>query len=194
IQVFREIFEYLEETQLLEMDNAIHRVCLFLVFQPRIQASLDRTRDSWNLHKIRTARHKTPVAIYALSREKAIRLGCWTGDPGDSVDEAVQPGYGVDLNSSQPPLDELADDPPQADYEEMDPNREREAGIFVNHYDEIAKMREALNNFDFEKEDDNYGIKVYCEAVLLATAFFFLVLQIDSWFFNDSLGGSQCDF
>jgi hypothetical protein len=134
IQVFHEIFEYLEKTQLLEMDNAIHRVCLFLVFQPQIQALLDRTRDTWNLRKIRTARHKTPVAIYALSRGKAIRLGYWTGDPGDSVDEAAQPGYGVvDLNSSQPPLDELADDPPQADYEEMDPNREREAGIFVNH-------------------------------------------------------------
>jgi hypothetical protein len=71
----------------------------------------------------------------------------------------------VDLNSSQPPLDKLADDPPQTDYEEMDPNCEREAGIFVNHYDEIVEMREALNNFDFEKEDNNYGIKVYCEAV-----------------------------
>ncbi|KAF8160200.1 hypothetical protein K438DRAFT_1619522, partial [Mycena galopus ATCC 62051] len=172
IQVFREISEYLEETELLEMDNAIHRVCLFLVFQPRIQASLDRTRDSWNLHKIRTARHRTPVAIYALSREKAIRLGYWTGDPGDSVDEAAQPGYGVDLNSSRPPLDEVADDPQQADHEEMDPNHEREAGIFVNHYDEIAEVRETLNNFDFKKEDDNYGIKVYCEAVLLATAYF----------------------
>ncbi|KAJ7835251.1 hypothetical protein B0H14DRAFT_3461473 [Mycena olivaceomarginata] len=92
-----------------------------------------------------------PVEIYALSREKAIRLGYWTGDPGDSVDEAAQPGYGVDLNRSQPPLDKLADDPPQADYEEMDPNLE---------------MRKALNNFDLEKDDDNYGIKVYCEAAL----------------------------
>ncbi|KAJ7833511.1 hypothetical protein B0H14DRAFT_2591415 [Mycena olivaceomarginata] len=59
------------------------------------------------------ARHKTPVTIYALSYKKVIRLRYWTGDPGDSVDEVVQPGYGVDLNSSQPPLDELADNPPQ---------------------------------------------------------------------------------
>jgi hypothetical protein len=33
-------------------------------------------------------------------------------------------------------------------------------------------MRKALNNFDFEKDDDNYGIKVYCEAALLTIAFF----------------------
>ncbi|KAF8194881.1 hypothetical protein K438DRAFT_1761164 [Mycena galopus ATCC 62051] len=66
--------------------------------------------------------------------------------------EAAQPGYGVDLNSSQPPLDEVADHPQQADYEEMDPNHEREADICI---------REALKNFDFKKEDDNYGIKVY---------------------------------
>ncbi|KAF7311732.1 Integrase catalytic domain-containing protein [Mycena indigotica] len=95
LQYFREIFQHLEESQLLHMDNAIERVCLFLVYQPRIQAALDRARDSWNHHKLRTEREKTPTAIFELSRQNAIRLGYWTGDPGDDIAD-VSPDYGVD--------------------------------------------------------------------------------------------------
>jgi hypothetical protein len=75
LQVFREIFIHLEELGLLEMDSPIDRVCLYIVLQPRIQASLDETRTSWNLHKMRTANHKSPRAIYELSREKAVNRG-----------------------------------------------------------------------------------------------------------------------
>ncbi|KAJ7588911.1 hypothetical protein C8J56DRAFT_785153, partial [Mycena floridula] len=60
-------------------------LCLYLVFQPCIQESLDQTREAWNHHQIRTAGYRTPVAIYELSRETAIRQGYWTGDSSDDV-------------------------------------------------------------------------------------------------------------
>ncbi|KAJ7303710.1 hypothetical protein DFH08DRAFT_825643 [Mycena albidolilacea] len=76
----------------------IDRVCLYVVFQPRIQASLDETRISWNLHRMRTENHKSPRAIYELSREKAINRGYWIGDPGDDLATALHPSYGKDSN------------------------------------------------------------------------------------------------
>ncbi|KAJ7794889.1 hypothetical protein B0H14DRAFT_2621490 [Mycena olivaceomarginata] len=57
LDIFCEIFMYLEANDLLDMENPIHRIFLFVVFQPRIQKFLDETVASWNLHKVRPA-HK----------------------------------------------------------------------------------------------------------------------------------------
>jgi hypothetical protein len=80
--MFRQIFFHLEEIGLLDMENPIHRVCLYLVFRSHIQKSLDETVVSWNHHKIRTAGNKTPVAIYELSRRHAINRGTGVVIPG----------------------------------------------------------------------------------------------------------------
>ncbi len=110
-----QIFMYLERAGLLDMDVEVHRVCLFLVFHSRIQAALDRTRDAWNHHKLRTERNRTPVALYELSRETAINRGYWTGDPGDPVDEvSADPAYGVDQRAPAPPVAEMNEEPTQA--------------------------------------------------------------------------------
>ncbi|KAJ7844514.1 hypothetical protein B0H14DRAFT_2358574 [Mycena olivaceomarginata] len=84
-----QIFIYLTDHNLLDRKNPIHCACLFLVYQPRIQASLDRTRDDWNHHKIRTERNKTPLALYEISREAAMKQGYWTGDPGDDLEDVL---------------------------------------------------------------------------------------------------------
>jgi hypothetical protein len=156
LQVYREIFIYLEEHGLLDMESPIDRVCLFIVFQPRIQKSLDGTLTSWNLHKIRTAKNKTPLAIYELSREMAINRGYWTGDPGDDLATASHPSYGEDGDAPLPPLNELANDPDAPDYNEpADAAAEREAGIFINHDDEVEEMKAALGDFDYLVDDGN---------------------------------------
>jgi hypothetical protein len=171
--MFRETFKHLEKIGLLDMELSIHRLCLFLVYQPRIQRSLDETVTSWNFHKIRTAGNKTPAAIYQLSREKAINRGYWTGDPGDDVQIASDPSYGHDPQVPLPPLDELAGDPTHVDEGEfLDTEAEREAGLFVNGDDEIEEAREILQNFDFTQDNGNWGIDVYCQAVMLVTAYF----------------------
>ncbi|KIM39447.1 hypothetical protein M413DRAFT_446950 [Hebeloma cylindrosporum] len=147
------------------MDSLIHRVCLFLTYHLRIQHSLDETVASWNLHKVRTAGNKTPLALYQLSKEEAIHRGYWTGDPGDSAD-AIDPGYGVDDQGSFPPADELEHDPTEPNYNGLaDTEMERDAGIFVNDDEEIKAAKECLEGMDFDKDDGNFGIDVYCEAI-----------------------------
>ncbi|KAF9544594.1 hypothetical protein CPC08DRAFT_649584 [Agrocybe pediades] len=169
LEFFRTLFLHLEAIGLLDMENPIQRVCLFLTYENRIQSSLDTTVASWNLHKVRTAGNKTPLALYQISREEAINRGYWTGDPGDDITN-VGEDYGRDLHESFPPADELAEDPSEPSYRKMTREEEREAGIFVDDDEEIAEARELLKGLDFERDDGNFGIDVYCEAVSRLTA------------------------
>jgi hypothetical protein len=166
---FRQVFMFLEDNELLDMDNSIHRICLFLVFHNRIQASLDRAREAWNHHKIRTACNKTPTAIYELSRETAMVRGYWTGDPGDAVEDAADPLYGYDGEAPQPPANETYDDS-EFSHQAVGLEAEKKAGITVNGDDELDEVRHKLEGFDFDEDDGNWGISVYCRAVILLQA------------------------
>lgn len=172
LEFFRQIFLYLQEIELLDMEFEIHRVCLFLVFHKRIQASLDRTRDAWNHHKLRTERNRTPVALYALDRQNAITRGYWTGDPGDPVENVMaDPAYGVDGQAPAPPADELRTDAAQRAEEPMvDAATERDAGISVNGDSELDRARRIMGDFDFDRDDGNWGIDVYVHAVCVYSA------------------------
>ncbi|KAJ7429696.1 hypothetical protein B0H11DRAFT_1766652 [Mycena galericulata] len=171
LEVFRQIFMYLEESGLLDMENPVHRICLYIVFKPRIQHSLDETRASWNLHKIRTAGNKSPTVIYELSKTRAINRGYWTGDPGDDIQTASERTYGEDPAEQLPPADELAGDPTSPDRSEYpDVAAERDAGVFVTEDEEIREGREILEDLDVTGDDGNWGIDIYCRAVLLFTA------------------------
>ncbi|KAJ7572569.1 hypothetical protein C8J56DRAFT_875185 [Mycena floridula] len=167
--VFRQIFTHLDDLGLLDMQNDVHRVALYIVFQPRIQASLERTRQSWNLHDIRTEHYKTPVSLYELSKATAINRGYWDSDPGDDLQTASQPGYGRDAETEPlPPQDELRDDPSHIDYTEFaSATEEHQAGVFINDDDEIMAGRELLEGMDVDEDDGNWGIDVFCRAVLL---------------------------
>lgn len=171
--MFRVIFEHLEKIGLLDMTSSIHRVCLYIVYQPRIQKLLDETLLSWNLHKVRTAGNKTPTALYQLSREKAITQGYWTGDAGDDIETASDPWYGYDPAGGSPPDDELDTDPDSIDRGEYeDAETERRAGVFVNEDYKICEAREILKDMDCLAEDGNSGIDIYCQAVLRVTSYF----------------------
>ncbi|KAJ3926474.1 MAG: hypothetical protein NXY57DRAFT_905595 [Lentinula lateritia] len=152
LEAYRKIFEYLEQNNLLDMSNSIQRLCLFVVFQPRIQESLSRTADAWNHHRLRTEGHKSPVAIYELSREYAKTRGYWTGDPGDDIHTAQHPSYGFEPEET--PGDH------QVQEEDSD-------SIQVNEDGDVTFVREAFEHmdFDFRRDDGNWGIEVYCEAV-----------------------------
>ncbi|KAI0039188.1 hypothetical protein FA95DRAFT_1504526 [Auriscalpium vulgare] len=159
-ETYRQVFFHLEDAGLLDMNDALDRACLYLVFQPRIQASLDRTLDGWNHHKVRTARKRTPVAMFELSRQVAIREGYWTGDPGDNVGLASDPLYGVDTDAPAPPADELRDDPQAPAAADDDDDEVADDDLA----DEHREIREALAGIDLDAEDGNWGINVYTVA------------------------------
>ncbi|KDR71498.1 hypothetical protein GALMADRAFT_143763 [Galerina marginata CBS 339.88] len=136
----------------------------------RIQLSLDQTVASWNLHKVRTAGNKTPLAIYQLSREQAITQGYWTGDAGDNIGD-IDGEYGIDGGEGFPPLDELAVDPEAANHSQFsDKDSERRAGLFVVDDEDIEDARSKLADMEFLENDGNFGVDTFCKAVVRLTA------------------------
>ncbi|KAJ7048689.1 hypothetical protein C8F01DRAFT_1003888 [Mycena amicta] len=150
LETYRQIFDYLEKNDLLDIENPIHRTCLYLVFVKRIQDSLDRTRVAWNHHRIRTKHQRTPVALYELSRVAAIYAGYWTGDAGDPQ-ETVDELYGVDGDGPVPRDD---NDPEERLEQPTAPEAQRAAGLFVNDDDELADAAQVLQGFDLDREDE----------------------------------------
>ena len=171
LEVFRQIFFRMEEAGLLDPENKIHLISLYLVYQPRIQKSLDETRTSWNNHGVRTARNKTPLAMYHLSKEHAINAGYWHGDAGDPL-RRVDESYGEDPSTGfHPPASELREDPiaPRSD-NFAGVEEEMEAGILVTDDEDIAEARELLEDMDFSKDDGSWGVDLFCEAVIRLTS------------------------
>jgi hypothetical protein len=148
------------------MDNAVHRVCLYHVFFPCIQASLEQARLAWNNHQIRTERNRTPIMLFELSRVELLRAGKWTGDPGDEIDIADHPLYGVDGEGPLPPADEtLCEETEEQKDWPLNEDLEKENGVRVNSENELAEGLTYLAGFDLAQDDDESGIQVYCKAV-----------------------------
>ncbi|XP_056599828.1 uncharacterized protein LOC130417964 isoform X2 [Triplophysa dalaica] len=64
LQPFYNTFYTLEDSELLEPENDIHKVSLRIVFLPQIQAKLQHFKEAWNNHSLRTENNKTPTQIW----------------------------------------------------------------------------------------------------------------------------------
>lgn len=88
IILFYELFKYLEEVGLLDVDNEIHMYSLHYVYLPKINLSLDSFKEAWNRHPLQSERSLSPLQLWTrglawypaqatiLSVSLAIRLCC----------------------------------------------------------------------------------------------------------------------
>lgn len=53
----------LEEGGLLDLSSSLDLFCCHYVFLPRLQASLDTFRETWDNHPIRTEQNMTPQQL-----------------------------------------------------------------------------------------------------------------------------------
>lgn len=169
LESYRKVFQYLETNDHLDLDNILHKLCILLVFHDRIQESLNRTAHAWNHHSIRTEGNLTPVALFELSRERGIREGWWEYDPGDPIEFAADPDYGVDGEGPLPPEGEMREEW-QRTHRRADEN---DVGFEVDEEkaEMLAEARRLLDGrIDLNRDDMNWGIDVYIEAVTLLTA------------------------
>jgi len=161
LEAFRQTFAQLEEQGFLDVKNPIHHAALYLVYQPHIQASLDRTREAWNLHKIRTAGNRSPIALFELGRTQAINGGYWHTNPGDPTEQAQQANYGLDPDAPVPPADELTEDPVNNNGQEDNAHH----GASLKTDAELDMAAHLLKDMDLEEEDEDWGIGMYRRAV-----------------------------
>lgn len=126
-----------------------------LVFHLQIQASLDHSRKAWNHHQIQIAGYCTHVVMYKLSRKKSIRQGYWTGGPGGwKCRWTMQNWGGIWMLMGLQWL-----------------RRVKKTRHFTSMMMDIASAREMLEDFDFLEDDGNWGIDVFCWAVVALTSF-----------------------
>lgn len=151
LDYWRLLFTHLEAHGLLDIEDPIQKIALFLVYQPRIQAMLDAAAAAWNSHQLRTEGHNSPQVLWHLSRSEGMRQGYWNEDPGDDILTASDPLYGVDGEGPLPP----------------NPTAEEEIEAGIREHDDtlLDQIRESLPDLDFEREDGNRGMNVYQQTV-----------------------------
>ncbi|KAJ7804318.1 hypothetical protein B0H13DRAFT_1930848 [Mycena leptocephala] len=133
LETFRQIFDYLEQNELLDMENPIHNTYRDLRAQPHSRY------HRWLLD--------------------------W--DPGDDVNTvASDPLYGYDSEAPLPPTAMSDNEPLERTEQPLGTAAEREGGILVNGDEDLLAAKELLGDFDCDRDDGNWGIEVYCEAVI----------------------------
>ena len=79
---------------LLNSLNIVHLFALHYVYLPRINASLGEFKLQWNHHRIRTANHQTPLALFQVNINAI---------PTDPV-EVRNDVYGIDYGGPLPDI------------------------------------------------------------------------------------------
>lgn len=70
LSMYYDLFYCLESSNYLDIDNEDHLYCLHLVFHDAINDSLRSFVQSWNNHKIRTAKNKTPMQLFIMGMQE----------------------------------------------------------------------------------------------------------------------------
>lgn len=64
VNVYSDLFRFLEAEELLSIDNDLHLWALQYVYLPRLNRDLKLFADQWNQHGLRTARHQSPLQLF----------------------------------------------------------------------------------------------------------------------------------
>ena len=62
--LYYQLFCYLEEMNLLNVDNELHLFCLHYIFLPRINCSLQQFIAMWNSHPLGTEHNMSPTQLW----------------------------------------------------------------------------------------------------------------------------------
>ncbi|VDI11766.1 Hypothetical predicted protein [Mytilus galloprovincialis] len=94
--IYYDLFKYLEQCRIVNLENEIHMWALHFVYQPRIQRSLNSFVEMWNSHKLSSERGKTPDQLFVQGALSLFRHD--TPAINDIFGEDMNSEYGVDWN------------------------------------------------------------------------------------------------
>lgn len=90
---YKDLFEFMENNEILDSLNEVHLYALHYVYLPRINASLNEFHSQWNYHGMRTGHH-SPLALWNMSLLQ-------TSDAAEVLDIE---SYGIDQNGPIPDI------------------------------------------------------------------------------------------
>jgi hypothetical protein len=71
-QFYKDLFEYIEMRYQIDFSSdLVAKYCLHYFFLVRINQSLERCKEAWNLHPIRTEKHKSPYQLQFYHGQKS---------------------------------------------------------------------------------------------------------------------------
>ena len=144
--LYKDLFQYLENNDLLDSLNEIDLFALHYVYVPRINASLAEFQSQWNHHAIRTANHQTPLTLFQKNIDLCPR------DPSVVSDVT----YGVDYGG---PLPEMITTN-NVIVPELDLHLSEEQHLFIQQ--RVSPL----------EDDGNSGINHFLEVVGIISGFF----------------------
>ncbi|XP_027017169.2 uncharacterized protein LOC113652376 [Tachysurus fulvidraco] len=114
LQSFYSMFHTLEDSHLLDPINDIHKLSPQIVFLPEIQKSLERFREVWNNHALRTENNRTPIQIWTegmllnIAMDSTALNNVFGENPYRSQNlEAVLTQHGIDSLPTTDDVDDL---------------------------------------------------------------------------------------
>ena len=139
VRLFSTIFYFLEEQNLLDIDNNIHINSLHYVYIPRVNLALDSFTQSWNFHSIRTEKHLTPRQIFLKGMVECGFRGIEVMD--------IDNEYGIDWEGPTP----------EQRLEQLNFSVE-----FILNDVQYLSLKNFINPLE---EDHDYGIQTYKKTV-----------------------------
>ena len=139
----------MEQTGILDIENPIHMFVLHLVFQPRINCSLNVFKDMFNNHSLSTESGWTPNQIWLngmLNENNPLSKNCLDDIDADTYYGEDPEGPSPRLNSDnniviEPEEISHADELSKYIYQQVDPNmNSTQAGIDV--YEKVLSLVE----------------------------------------------------
>ena len=66
IILYYKLFWFMEEVNVLDVENEYHLFCLHYIFVDRINASLDKFKNAWNCHPLSSEGNLTPTQLWTI--------------------------------------------------------------------------------------------------------------------------------
>ena len=138
--LYKDLFIFMENNNVLDVDNEIHLLALEIVYLPRINASLNEFEQQWNYHGVRTVGHQSPMALW------------YSRNIQNQQDVAINDlsSYGVEYNGEVPDV-------------------ETENNVVVPECTIVMSDEQwsIINRVipDPLVDDGNYGINLYCRVL-----------------------------
>lgn len=62
--LYKDLFIFMENNNVLDVDNKIHLLTLEIVCLPRINVLLNEFEQQWNYYGVRTVGHQSPMVLW----------------------------------------------------------------------------------------------------------------------------------
>lgn len=159
INVYYDLFYFMERNGLLDRENEVHIFLLHYVFLPRIQRSIEQFIEQWNSHQLRTEHQYSPLQMFV---KRSLELYGTTNTAVQDIFAHSEEPTNVDCNTFGVDQDgdatEAASDQPEESIINIPSN------TFILTDEKMSLLKENINPLFDSDEDNKLGIWNFLEA------------------------------